>query len=149
MWVRVFGTTDSQPEPTAVLEVLQGIDPRARAQFRRDDQGWFEAEVSVGDGPSFFRVQCYRADEEGIRGELSAWAAWLETADDQPEHARLMRHVIRTTQLFTIEAAADGPAAAWCRFLTRFLAGATDGVYQVDGEGFFDADGALLVGEKE
>jgi hypothetical protein len=34
-----------------------------------------------------------------------------------------------------------------CVALARFLAGVTDGVYQVDDEGFYSADGVLILPE--
>jgi hypothetical protein len=41
----------------------------------------------------------------------------------------------------------EAVAKTLCVALSRFLAQTTQGVYQVDGEGFYDAHGTLLVGE--
>src|SRR5881275_78737 len=89
--------------------------------------------------------------EEGIRAELNTWAAWLETCDYSPNHAALMEWVIQTRQLYTLRRPLDHADEVRlervCVGTCRFLAGATDGVYQLDAEGFFAADGTLLLQE--
>lgn len=61
--------------------------------------------------------------------------------------------MIGTTQLFTLrvpeeeDEEADGPAEDLCLAACRFLARETEGVYQVDGQGFFAPDGTLLLQE--
>ena len=47
-------------------------------------------------------------------------------------------------EVITIVAVTKGFGADVCRFLAR----ATDGIYQIDGQGFFAADGTLLVTEE-
>jgi hypothetical protein len=62
-----------------------------------------------------------------------------------------MPRVIGTTQLFTLGPTTEGmPGPKWAEaaaVLCRFLAGQTEGIYQIDSRGFFDADGNLLVAE--
>jgi hypothetical protein len=141
-WFRVFAGNDVHPEPAALLGYLCGLGLEARGGFRGDDRGWFRAELEAGESGSA-EVDCYLADEEGIRAELNGWAAWVEAAGDGPEHLRLMQHLIATPRLFIVRTAAAALGAAVCRFLAR----ETAGVYQIDGEGFLSADGALLVAE--
>jgi len=121
-----------------------------RADFAADAEGWYQAELAVG-GVRLI-VERWLADEEGIRGELNAWAAFLETCEHSPEAPALMERVIQTKQLFTIrkadEDADDALAGPLCVALSRHLAEATGGVYQVDDTGFFAADGRLLVRER-
>jgi len=150
VWYRVFGTNHAEPSPEAVLGHLQGLDGAVRGRFSGDEQGWFRAELVLAPGAEPVNLERYLATEEGIRGELNAWAAWLETADESPHQGRLMQHVVSTTQVFTLPRPVDtgDPADAVCIGLCRFLAVATDGVYQVDRQGFFAADGTLLVAEK-
>src|SRR5262245_55069313 len=131
-WYRVFGTSEAPPDPAALLEHLRRRGVEAEGHFRGDDQGWFRAELVLAPGAPPLELERFLSSEEGIRAELNTWAAWLEAADS-PHSARLMRHMIGTRQLFTLRQAADEGAVALC----RFLAGATDGVYQVDGAGFF------------
>jgi hypothetical protein len=96
-------------------------------------------------------LERYLATEEGIRADLNSWAAWLETADYSPNHGPLMQHVISTRQLFTLRRPIDHAdevlVEKLCLGVCRFLSGITDGVYQVDDEGFFAADGTLLLQE--
>src|SRR4051812_31813199 len=143
---RVFGTSDAHPEPAAVLADLRARGHEVTGHFRGDDRGWFRAELQPATGGTV-EVECYLADEADIRHELNSWAAWLEAAGESDEHARLMRHMIATTRLFTLHAANEADADALCVALCELLAEATAGVYQIDGRGFFTADGILLVAE--
>jgi hypothetical protein len=96
-------------------------------------------------------VNRYLTKEEGIRAELNAWAAWLETQESQATHERLMLQVVRTEQLFSIylpgSLAGNQRRKELCLDLCRYLARESSGVYQVDGLGFFDLDGTSLLEE--
>src|SRR4051794_5583725 len=92
-------------------------------------------------------LERFTSEEEGIRAELNSWAAHLETCDHSPHHVRLMERAIQTKQLFTLESPSDAPDPA-CVDLCRRLATETAGFYQIDGVGFFDADGTLLVEDR-
>jgi hypothetical protein len=147
MWYRVFGGKDDGPAPAAVLAHLQGLGVAVKADFTGDAAGWYAAEVDVGGTP--LHLERFAAGEEGIRAELNSWAAWLETCEHSPHSVPLMEKMIQARQLFTLRPAGDAEegVARVCQELCRFLAAATEGVWQADGEGFFDADGALLVRE--
>src|SRR5689334_1570405 len=107
--------------------------------------GSLDAPVEPGTvGPLL--VERFGADEEGIRAELNSWAAFLETCDG-PHAVPLMERAIQTRQLFTIHDPAGDRPDPGCVALCRRLAAETAGFYQVDGVGFFDADGTLLVAE--
>ena len=93
-------------------------------------------------------LECFRADEEGIRAELNSWAAFLETCDG-PHHVPLMERTIQTRQLFTLQNPSDDSRLdVVCVALCQNLAALTVGFYQIDGVGFFDAAGTLLVEEQ-
>ena len=151
LWYRVFGRNDAPPAPGAILEHLTGLGAAVTGRFAGDEAGWFRAElVCAGEGP--LGLERFLSAAEGIRAELNSWAAYLETCGDSPGHVRLMERMIQTAQLFTL-GCPDQPAdpalvERLCLGLCRFLARATDGVYQVDGRGFFAADGTLLLGEQ-
>jgi hypothetical protein len=82
---------------------------------------------------------------------LNTWAAWLEAQDHEPNHTRLMEHVIQSRQLVTIRKPVDHPNESavedLCRGLCRTLAEAADGVYQVEGDGWYSAGGERLLTE--
>jgi len=148
-WYRVFGGSGVLPAPGAILEHLAGLGARVRGDFSGVEAGWFRAELAFG-GPAPLELERFLADEEGIRAELNSWAAHVESGGDSPDHVRLMERIIGTSQLFTLYQPGGGeeaPAEPLCVGLCRFLAQATGGVYQIDGQGFFAADGALLVAE--
>ncbi len=151
-WHRVFGRSPAEPDPAAFLEHLQRQGFEVSGNFRGDDQGWFAAEITFADGAAPMQVERYLSAEEGIRADVNAWAAWAESlADDEPHAERLMQHLVRTAQVFTLrQPVRVGKAlrsAPLCWEACRFLARATDGVFHVDGQGFFDADGGALIAE--
>jgi hypothetical protein len=153
-WFRVFGLRGAAVDPAALLEHLHEQGFAVAGRFRGDDRGWFRAELVHAEDAAPVAVERYFADEEGIRAELFTWAAWLEEQERSPHHLPLIERLIVTAQLFTLsqpdEEADDGDrefAERLCLTCCRYLAAATDGVYQADHRGFFAADGALLVPE--
>jgi hypothetical protein len=151
-WYRVFGINEAQPEPAALLEHLHLLGLETAGHFHGDDQGWFRAELVLDEDTEPILLERFWSKEDDLRAELNTWAAWLETVADNPHHGRLMEHVIRTTQLFTldrpIDSADDSHVEQLCLEICRFLARQTDGVYQIDHQGFFALDGTLLVREE-
>lgn len=151
MWLRVFGTNDARIEPAELLEHLHSLGVEVTGHFRGDDLGWFGAELVVAAGETPLHLERFLSTEESIRAELNTWAAWLETCDYSPNHQQLMQHMASTTQLFTVRKPMDYAneilIEKLCLGLCRFLAEKTTGVYQVDNEGFFAADGTLLLKE--
>jgi len=154
LWFRVFGAAGAAPEPGVILEQAQSANKDIWASFRSDDEGWYQAELilSPENAPALsVLLERYLAREEGIRPQLNTWAAWLETMAENPNHAWLMEAVVQTQQLFTLQCPSeDEPRTQLepvCLAVSRFLARQTRGVYQVDGQGFFAADGKLLVAE--
>jgi hypothetical protein len=145
-WYRVFGTNSTEPAPAALLEYVQAVEPGTTAAFKGDSEGWFQAEVVCRDATVV--LERFLASEEGIRAELNNWAAWIETVEGHPQRDRLMRHMIGTSQLFTLRSPlGEAGMKALCLAACRFLAAATEGVFQVDDEGFFAADGTSLIKE--
>lgn len=150
LYYRIFGASDTQPEPAAIEGCLAGQGAAVAVRFSADDAGWFAAEIVAGPGSPLV-LERWLGDEEGIRGELNAWAAFLETCDWSPHAAALMERVIQTRQLFTLRKPIDHPDEALvdrlAAALSRHLARVTGGFYQADRQGVFEADGTLLVQE--
>ena len=150
LWYRVFGRGEEQPAPGAILEHLNGLGAVVRGDFAGDEAGWFRAELAFADTTPL-HLERFLSSEEGIRAELNSWAAFLETCDYSPNHGWLMEWMIQTRQLFTLRRPLDHAdevlVERLCVGLCRFLARATGGFYQADDEGFFEADGTLLLQE--
>jgi hypothetical protein len=150
-WFRVFGTKPDAPDPATLIEYLREHGTEASGNFKGDEQGWFHAEFDLGgDWPSL-RVERYLAKEDGIRNELNAWAAWIETFESSPHRSDLMQRIVTTAQLFAIEGPEQegNEARTWELWtgLCSCLARHTSGVYQIDSQGFFNANRALLLAE--
>lgn len=146
MWYRVFCRSDAEVKPGDLLSTVGAVT----ANFRGDDLGWTAAEVSVGSG-SPIRVERYLTAEDGLRDELNNWAAWLEAQDHEPNHARLMEHVIQARQLVTVRKPVDCPNESSvedvCLAICRTLCDRADGVYAVEGDAWYAADGRKLLQE--
>jgi hypothetical protein len=93
----------------------------------------------------------YLTKEDDLRDDLNAYAAELETMDYSPNSGPLMERVIQTTQLITLRKPVDAADEVLVERVleecVQFFATAADGVYQIDGRGWFSAAGALLVQE--
>jgi hypothetical protein len=150
MWYRVFCRTDAEVPADDLLAHLQRPGRPVTGAFRGDDLGWTTAEFSLGSGTPVY-AERYLTGEDDLRDDLNTWAAWLETQDHEPNHARLMEHVVQSRQLVTVRKPLDSPNESavedLCRAVCRRLAEEADGVYQVEGEGWFGRDGQLLLKE--
>lgn len=140
-WYRIFGRTDQVPAPADIEACLTGAGPFFSNVFA-DETGWYRAEIRTASGPTLV-LERWLADEEGIRAELNSWAAFLETCEHSFHSRSLMEQVIQSRQLITLSA--EGDSHRLCTLLCQLLARTSDGFYQVDDEGFFSADGDLLV----
>ena len=106
--------------------------------------------MAIGDSTPL-TIERYGAEEKGVRKDINGWAAFLETCDYAPDAPATMEKVALCRQVFTLRRPIDHPdEAALDRLmegLAQHIAQATDGVYQLDGRGFFDRNQKLLVEE--
>jgi len=144
MWARVFREDESALSPEAIAERLRSLGYATEACADADDLGWFHLDLRTNVGA--MTLDRYLADE-GIRDDLNTWAAWLEShaGADAP---RLMQHMISTRQIITLRCQDEvEPDLRRLLHQTLTLLTQPSGLYQLDGEGFFGASGALLVSE--
>jgi hypothetical protein len=150
MWYRVFCRSGDEPKPDDLLARLQSPDRPVTARFKGDDLGWTAAEFTVGTGTPIY-VERYLTTEDNLREDLNTWAAWLETLDYSPNNLRLMEHVFQSRQMMTVRKPLDcrneSTIEELCRALCQALAGAADGVYQIEGDGWYSPTGELLLTE--
>jgi hypothetical protein len=144
MWYRVFAAGAEEPSADALLALLNRFAV-VEGHFRADAAGWFHAHFTCN--AIALSLDRYTADEEGVRQELNTWAAFVESLPGGAEHAALMERIIQTRQLFALEGPAVARGRLLCVVLCDHLARAADGVYQIDGEGFYAADSTPLVRE--
>lgn len=150
MWHRVFCRSDREVAPPTILAHLHDTGRPVAGRFHGDDLGWTAAELTLGTGTPVY-LERYVATADAIRDDLNSWAAWLETLDYSPHNVRLMEHVIQTRQLVTVRKPLDHPNEVvvddLCRTICQFLAATADGVFQIDNDGWFGADGELILKE--
>ncbi len=151
MWHRAFCRSPEQVSPAALLEHLHATGLPVVPHFRGDDLGWTAGELVLPGGGTSVQLARYLTKEDDLRDELNAFAAELETLSFNPNSTALMTHVIQTQQLVTLRRPLDHADEVTldrvCVEAMRFLARTADGVYQIDGQGWFAADGTLLVEE--
>src|SRR5262245_13844880 len=151
MWYRVFGRNEVEPSPVKLAEHLHALGVPVEPHFKGDDLGWTTGELRLPGGGTPVFLERYLAGADDIRDDLNAFAAELETCDYSPNHGTLMQHAIQTKQLITLRKPLDwADEVALEKLLEescRFLAASTDGVYQIDGRGWFAAGGELLLQE--
>jgi hypothetical protein len=150
-WFRIFCLTADAVSPAELAEHLHAQGLAVEPHFRGDDLGWTTGELVLPGGGTPLVLNRYLTAEDDLRDDLNAFAAELETMDYSPNHVRLMECVVQTQQLITFRRPVDHANEAVLDRLTevvsRFLAGRCDGVIQIDGRGWFTADGASLVPE--
>lgn len=150
MWYRVFGASEVEPAPAALAGHLHALGLAVEPHFKGDDLGWTEGELRLPVGSPVLLAR-YLTKEDDLRDDLNAHAAELETMDYSPNSGPLMARVIQTKQLVTLRKPVDAADEVLLdkvlEAATKFLAAATDGVYQIDGRGWFAATGDLLVQE--
>ncbi len=151
MWYRVFGLDAAEVPPAALAEHLHGLGIAVEPHFRGDDLGWTSGELRLPGGGTPIYLNRYLTAADDIRADLNGYAAELETYDFHPAHRHLMEHAIQTQQLIVMRRPADGADEATLETALeaccQFLAGRTQGVYQIDGRGWFATDGTLLLPE--
>lgn len=151
MWYRVFGRSSNDVPPAALTAHLHAAGLPVEPHFKGDDLGWTSGELRLAGLNTPVLLDRYLAKEDAIRDDLNAYAAILETCDYSPNHASLMERVIQSQQLVVLRKPLDAINEVALEKLLiescRFLASHTDGVYQIDGEGWFSADGTLLLQE--
>jgi hypothetical protein len=144
-WYRVFARSAESVQPAEVLTDLTFQGAPVQGHFQADEHGWYRCELLTVPGIAPIVVECFRASEEGVRPELQSWAAYLETIDS-PISQEFMLAITATAQVFTMQLP-DTRVADVLEQLCGNLACAADGVYQIDGRGFFWSNGALALGE--
>jgi hypothetical protein len=149
LFYRIFGRAERMPKPGELVHLLGEQGFALTAHVDGDPEEWFRLEFLPQEGTEPLCLERYLSDEEGIRHELNSWAAILETCPESPHNFPLMERVIQTRQLFTLRGPdnQDEKITQVCVALCRAVAGLTEGFFQVDGQGFFAADGAFLVRE--
>lgn len=139
--VRVFARNDASPAPAEIAQALGA--PGESPQVEEDAQGWFACTLHVEASP--YCVERFLREEDGIVGQLQGWAAWAESRSTTPRHDELTALLATARQVFVIHH--DQGAEELITALAQRLARETVGAYYVEGLGFFNESGELLLQE--
>jgi hypothetical protein len=150
MWYRVFARSTIPVPPSRLVEHLHLQGCTVVPHFKGDDLGWTSGQLLLPCPAGPILLDRYLTDEDEIRDELNAYAAELETIT-YADPAAMMERVVTTQQLITIrrpiecanDVLLDKVLLATCQLLAQHC----DGVYQIDGQGWFDGNGTLLIAE--
>ena len=150
MIYRVFAPTELNVPPGRLAGAMHAAGFRAEPHFKGDDLGWTGGKLVLAGGAPV-QLDRYLTDADDLRDDLNAFAAELETMSFSPEHVLLMELVIQTKQLIALRQPIDHADEAHleklCTWLARYFATELGGIYQVDGKGYFAADGTLRLQE--
>jgi hypothetical protein len=151
MWHRVFGLSPAAVSPSLLIEHLHSQGLVVEPHFKGDDHGWTQGALHLpGDGSPVL-VDRYLTKVDDIRDDLNSFAALLETMSYSPANVSLMERVITTQQMFAfrkpIDHANESQLDSLMQSVCQYLAKATEGVYQIDDAGWFDAEGRMLLQE--
>ncbi|MFO0938503.1 MAG: hypothetical protein U0798_18520 [Gemmataceae bacterium] len=150
MWLRVFGRSEQHISTVQIVEQLHQAGFPVVPAFKGDDLGWTEGSLTLESGSPIL-LSRYLTDVDDLRDDLNAYAAELEGYNFQPAAQALMERVIQTRQLITIRKPVDHSNEVLlndvCDRLCKNLAGMIDGVYQIDGQGWYSAEGNQIIQE--
>ncbi|MEY4614462.1 MAG: hypothetical protein RL179_2435 [Planctomycetota bacterium] len=147
-WFRIFLSQEEGPEPSAIMECLQGLIPGVRGNFRVDPDGWFQlilTHPSIGE----LVVDHFLASEKGVRSEINTWAAWLESK----QFLDLMERIIQVRQVLSFEVTPELEENATdpgiFKRIALDLSRLGKGFAHLDGAGFLEHDGTLLIEDED
>ncbi|MCS6975473.1 MAG: hypothetical protein NZM31_00505 [Gemmatales bacterium] len=148
-WFRVFANSEVVPSPETIAEGVRQTFPHLRLTFTADEEGWLECDLSDPATGKHWLLRRYSRKSDDIRGELQSWAAWVEWQPPSPHQQPIMERLMTAQQVFVFGADADPVSDHLGLTLMQFLADCCNGIYQIDGRGFYAADGQLLLAESD
>lgn len=147
-WFRVFLLQEDGPKPSEIMGCLQDFLPEANGKFRTDEDGWFQlilTHPSVGE----LVMDHFLTLEKGIRSEINTWAAWLESK----QQFDLMERIIQVKQILSFEVTPEMEDNALDTLVFKRialnLAALAQGFVHIDGCGFLEPDGTLLIEDED
>jgi hypothetical protein len=147
-WFRVFLLQEDGPKPSEIMECLQGLIPEVNGKFRTDEDGWFQLILShsaVGE----LILDHFLTSEKGVRSEINTWAAWLESN----RQFDLMERIIQVKQILSFEVTPEmednSTDTLVFKRIALGLAALAQGFVHMDGVGFLESDGTLLIEDED
>jgi hypothetical protein len=130
------------------MECLQSLIPEVKGKFRTDEDGWFQL---ILDHPSIgeLTIDHFLTSEKGVRAEINTWAAWLESK----QRFDLMERIIQVKQILSFEVTPEmddnvSDSLVYKR-LALALAALAEGFVHMDGVGFLEPDGTVLIEDED
>jgi len=148
---RLFAPVETNVPPSEWMAHLEALGFTVEPHFRGDDLGWTSGTLLLPGGGTPVQLERWLTTEDDLRDDLNNHAAELETMTFNPHHTKLMELVIQTKQLIAIrkpiDHADDAGLTDLCEAIVRFLAVRLNAIFQIDGEGWYNPAGELLLPE--
>lgn len=146
--IKVYGNADSFPSIEEIIDFLEESEFEITIETEDDDEDDWE-ELYVFESSLDCAIDVVRCDEdEEIEEEVKNL---LESMNGSTtEEAAVIRQTLENRAIvmgieLPEEAEDDDNALVMCSLLAQYLAQRCDGIYCVDGEGFFDETGELIL----
>lgn len=146
--IRIYATVDTCPSLEEIVDALEESEFEVTIETEdEEDDEWNDAMIyeSSLDGP----ITLTRDDSGDYDEELEEYTKALGNGSGhEAEEGSLLHTLQNTVAIYGIEApdeiGDEDNALLLCSIMAQILAQKTDGVYCVDGEGFFDETGELI-----
>jgi hypothetical protein len=150
-WIRIFGTNNWRPRASALVEHLLRAGFRIDSDVLGDDDDWEQVTLEDPGTEAPVMLERMPPDSAEVCDEVEPLLEALERMDDVVDVDQIEDVLRQTRQLFIVGIPSglhsDETVERLSTTLSQFLAQQTKGIYQVDGEGFYDAKGMLLLEE--
>lgn len=146
---RVYGTNEAIPNVDEIIEFLEESEFEVTIESDdEEEEEWnelFVYEASLDEPVSLYRL----TEEDGAEDEVETVLSHLTENGNGDESAKELRHTIENCMVIygvdvPDEAEDDDNALVLSSLIVQLLAQKCDGIYCVDGEGFFNDAGDLI-----
>lgn len=150
--MRVFTRSPRVPSPQAIADYLRGRRFEARVEsgvYSRGYEGWRRLHLFYAEGrsPLVLERQPLHGDAP-LPDRLRALMDATATAPDSRDKRRILEFLAQASQVFELSLPLDFDRGAGRRLISsellNYLQKESDGLIQVDGEGYFDRNRVIL-----
>lgn len=147
-WIRVFGTNQQTPRASEIQTSLLRCGMFVQSDVDGDDGSWEQVRLRHELASESVQLELLPPDDPELADEIEPILDWLSEQPGSPNAQVLRETLSRVSQVYIIgvpdSAQLGTPNGQMTILLARLLSRWSDGLYQVDNEGFYDRHGTLL-----